>query len=148
MWLASGISASSDSLRCESIRYEAMWAGNLDAMRLSSGIPEAFSYVGWRFRCYVFGEWNSCSIQLCGLAILIGHGAMWLMSGSRAAFSLASFPGAEEGEEKSDWYTLFAHARNYSKGHVVEVGACTNRRSTVHVNSINRHKKKYFSFCS
>ena len=35
---------------------------------------------------------------------------------------LASFPGAEEGE-KSAWYTLFAHAHNYSKGHVVEVGS-------------------------
>ena len=39
--------------------------------------------------------------------------------------SLASFPGAEEGEE-SAWYTLFAHARNYSKSHMVELGACTN----------------------
>ena len=36
---------------------------------------------------------------------------------------LASFPG---GRRKSAWYILFAHACNYSKGHVVELGACTN----------------------
>ena len=39
---------------------------------------------------------------------------------------IASFPGAEEGERESAWYTLFAHAHNYSKSHVVELGACTN----------------------
>ena len=39
---------------------------------------------------------------------------------------LASFPGAEEGEERAPGTHLFAHARNYSKGHVVELGACTN----------------------
>ena len=39
---------------------------------------------------------------------------------------IASFPGAEEGEGESAWYTLFAHVRNYSKSHVVELGACTN----------------------
>ena len=38
---------------------------------------------------------------------------------------MASFPGAEEGEEKAPG-TLFAHAHNYSKSHVVELGACTN----------------------
>ena len=39
---------------------------------------------------------------------------------------LTSFPGAEEGGGESAWYTLFAHARNYSKSHMVELGACTN----------------------
>ena len=74
-------------------------------MQLSSGIPEAFSYVCWQFklgmmlcgcqvaflwhlalwagnldqvRCYVVGAWHSCGSQLCGLAISIGHDAMWL----------------------------------------------------------------------
>ena len=37
-------------------------------------------------------------------------------------WNLASFPGAEEGKGESAWYTLF----NYSKNHVVELGACTN----------------------
>ena len=32
--------------------------------------------------------------------------------------------GGEGGE--TTWYTLFTHARNYSKGHVVELGPCTN----------------------
>ena len=38
---------------------------------------------------------------------------------------LASFPDAEEGEEK-EHLVHTAHARNYSKGHVVELGVCTN----------------------
>ena len=40
---------------------------------------------------------------------------------------LASFPGTEEGEERTPGtHALFAYARNYSKSHVVELGACTN----------------------
>ena len=39
--------------------------------------------------------------------------------------NLASFPGVEEWEKKRLVYTV-AHARNYSKGHVVELGMCTN----------------------
>ena len=39
---------------------------------------------------------------------------------------LASFPGAEEGREKSTWYTLFEHVHDYSKEYVAEIGACTN----------------------
>ena len=35
---------------------------------------------------------------------------------------IASFPGVEEGEEKE----CLVHMRNYSKGHVVELGVCTN----------------------
>ena len=50
-----------------------------------------------------------------------------------------TFPGMEEGEEKAPG-THFAHAHNYSKGHVVELGACTNRRSMVHVNSMSCHE--------
>ena len=36
----------------------------------------------------------------------------------------------EEGEEKEAWYILFAHVRNYSKAHMVELGSCTNM--TIH----------------
>ena len=43
------------------LRHLALWAGNLDQVR-----------------CYVVGAWHSCGSQLCGLAISIGHGAMWL----------------------------------------------------------------------
>ena len=39
--------------------------------------------------------------------------------------SIASFPGAEEGE-KSTWYILLAHACNYNKGHTAESGAFIN----------------------
>ena len=35
-------------------------------------------------------------------------------------------PRCGGGRGKSAWCTLFAHARNYSKRHVVELGACTN----------------------
>ena len=52
---------------------------------------------------------------------------------------LASFPGAEEGEKVRLVHT--AHARNYSKGYMAELRACTNMTSTVHLNSINRHNK-------
>ena len=41
-----------------------------------------------------------------------------------AHFSLIPRRGGGGGE--SAWYTLFAHARNYSKSHMVELGACTN----------------------
>ena len=55
-WLASGISAASDSLRCESImklcglaikiRYDAIQlSSGIHAMWLVSGIPAAFSYA-------------------------------------------------------------------------------------------------------
>jgi len=44
------------------------------------------------------------------------------------------------GRRKSTWYTLFAHARIYSKGHMAELGACTNMTLN-DVNSINHHKK-------
>ena len=30
------------------------------------------------------------------------------------------------GGGESAWYTLFVHTRNYSKGHMVELGACAN----------------------
>ena len=36
------------------------------------------------------------------------------------------YPGVEERRTKSAWYTLFAHVRNYSKGHMAELGVCTN----------------------
>ena len=47
-----------------------MWANNLD-----------------RAWCYVVCEWHSSGIRLCGLAILIRHGAMWLVSGIHAQHS-------------------------------------------------------------
>ena len=33
---------------------------------------------------------------------------------------------AQRRGRKSTWYTLFAHVRNYSKGHVAELGVCNN----------------------
>ena len=54
-------------------------------------------------------------------------------------WELALFPGVEEVGEKEHWYTLFVHACNYSKGHVVECVLIW--QSTLHLNCINRHKK-------
>ena len=35
-------------------------------------------------------------------------------------------PRREGGGGESAWYPPFAHGRNYSKSHVVELGVCTN----------------------
>ena len=52
-----------------------------------------------------------------------GHGQL----GMRLYMYLASL--RRRGRRKSTWYTLFAHAHNYSKGHVAELGACTNMKT-------------------
>ena len=55
------------------------------------------------------------------------HIPTFTMLTTRCVYSVALFPGTEEGEEKEHLvYTLFAHVPNYSKGHKVELGACTN----------------------
>ena len=34
------------------------------------------------------------------------------------------------------WYTLLAHARNYNKGHVVELGMCIYKMINVHIRTL------------
>ena len=41
-----------------------------------------------------------------------------------STFILVSRRGG--GGRKSAWYTLFVHARNYSKDDMAELGVCTN----------------------
>ena len=56
----------------------------------------------------------------------------WAVAGNettlvlRAYLSSSLVPRRRGGGGESAWYTLFAHARNYSESHVVELGACTN----------------------
>ena len=43
----------------------------------------------------------------------------------KAYFLLSLVPRRGGGGGESAWYTLFAHAHNYSKSRVVQLGACT-----------------------
>ena len=88
--------------------------------------------LAWWFVFYVHHSvWHGLSV----LQLLAS-----LMFEDQVAFTVpcSTVPRHRGGGRKSAWYTLFVHPHNYNKGHVAELGACTNM-TTIHVNSINRH---------